>query len=307
MAYLDYQDIIEEIYHNIRKDLNRGKVASYIPELGNVDPDKFGVYLRTIKGDSYSYGDSHEKFSIQSIAKVFSLALAYKTIGANLWKRVGVEPSGNPFNSLVQLEYDKGLPRNPFINAGAIVVCDVLMSLFEDAPKAILNFIRDISGNPNVEFDEKIAASERSQGYRNFALINFIKSFDNITHDCDEVLDFYFKLCSIKMTCKELAETFVFLANSGRNLKLNKDILTPSEAKRINAVMLTCGFYDEAGEFSYRVGLPGKSGVGGGIVAVYPNNYSIAVWSPKLNDKGNSYLGMRFLESFTSETGLSIF
>ncbi len=307
MAYLDYQEIIEEIFHEVRKGLNHGKVASYIPELGNVDPDKFGVYLRTINGDSYSYGDSHEAFSIQSIAKVLSLAMAYKTIGANLWKRVGVEPSGNPFNSLVQLEYDKGLPRNPFINAGAIVVCDVLMSQFDNAPEALLSFIQEMSGNPDIDFDHKIAESERSKGYRNFALVNFIKSFDNITHDCDEVLDFYFKLCSIKMTCKELAETFVFLANSGRKLKLNSDILTSSEAKRMNAIMLTCGFYDEAGEFSYRVGLPGKSGVGGGIVAVYPNNYSIAVWSPKLNEKGNSYLGMRFLERFTSETGLSIF
>ncbi len=307
MAYINYQEIIEEIHTELSKEVNLGNVATYIPELGAVDPSKLGVYLRTVEGETYSYGDSHELFSIQSIAKVLSLALAYKTVGANLWQRVGVEPSGNPFNSLVQLEYDAGCPRNPLINAGAIVVCDELISQFDDAPNKLLEFIRDISGNDEIKFDQRIAESEKSNGFRNRALINFIKSFGNIKNDCEQVLDFYFNLCSIKMTCKELAETFVVLANNGRNIQRNKDILTSSETKRLNAIMLTCGFYDEAGEFSYKVGLPGKSGVGGGIVAIYPNNYSIAVWSPKLNEKGNSYMGMKFLERFTSETGLSIF
>lgn len=307
MAQVKYQEIIEEIFNELKTKPNPGKVASYIPELSNVSPNKFGVYLRTVEGETFCYGDSHEPFSIQSIAKVLSLALAYKKDGVKLWKRVGVEPSGNPFNSLVQLEYDGGKPRNALINAGAIVICDVLMSQYEDAPEVLLDFIRTISGNPRIEYDSRIAESEKSTGFRNMALVNFIKSFDNIKNDSEKVLDFYFNLCSIKMSCKELAETFVFLANNGRNLELNRDILTTSETKRLNAIMLTCGFYDEAGDFTYKVGLPGKSGVGGGIVAVYPNNYSIAVWSPKLNKKGNSYMGMKFLERFTSETGLSIF
>ena len=307
MAQVKYQEIIEEIFNELKTKPNPGKVASYIPELSNVSPNKFGVYLRTVEGETFCYGDSHEPFSIQSIAKVLSLALAYKKDGVKLWKRVGVEPSGNPFNSLVQLEYDGGKPRNALINAGAIVICDVLMSQYEDAPEVLLDFIRTISGNPRIEYDSRIAESEKSTGFRNMALVNFIKSFDNIKNDSEKVLDFYFNLCSIKMSCKELAETFVFLANNGRNLELDRDILTTSETKRLNAIMLTCGFYDEAGDFTYKVGLPGKSGVGGGIVAVYPNNYSIAVWSPKLNKKGNSYMGMKFLERFTSETGLSIF
>lgn len=307
MAQVKYQEIIEEIFNELKTKPNPGKVATYIPELGNVSADKFGVYLRTVEGETFCYGDSDEPFSIQSIAKVLSLALAYKKDGVKLWKRVGVEPSGNPFNSLVQLEYDGGKPRNALINAGAIVICDVLMSQYEDAPGELLNFIRTISGNSHIEYDTRIAESEKSKGFRNMALVNFIKSFDNIKNDSEKVLDFYFNLCSIKMSCKELAETFVFLANNGRNLELNRDILTTSETKRLNAIMLTCGFYDEAGDFTYKVGLPGKSGVGGGIVAVYPNNYSIAVWSPKLNKKGNSYMGMKFLERFTSETGLSIF
>lgn len=307
MAQVKYQEIIEEIFNELKHKNNPGEVADYIPELGNVPADKFGVYLRTVEGETFSYGDCDESFSIQSIAKVLSLALAYKTAGAEVWKRVGVEPSGNPFNSLVQLEYDSGKPRNPLINAGAIVICDVLMSQHENAPEVLLDFIRSISGNPHIDYDTRIAQSEKSEGFRNMALVNFIKSFDNIKNDPDKVLDFYFNLCSIKMSCKQLAETFVFLANNGRNLELNMDVLTSSEAKRLNAIMLTCGFYDEAGDFTYKVGLPGKSGVGRGIVAVYPNNYSIAVWSPKLNKKGNSYMGMKFLERFTSETGLSIF
>lgn len=307
MAQVKYQEIIEEIYNTLKSKTNTGRVATYIPELGNVSPEKFGVYLRTVEGETFSYGDSHEAFSIQSIAKVLSLSLAYKNAGSKLWNRVGVEPSGNPFNSLVQLEYDNGKPRNALINAGAIVICDVLMSQYDDAPNVLLEFIRKISVNPLIDYDPRIALSEKSQGFRNTALVNFLKSFGNINNDTEAVLDFYFNLCSIKMSCKELAETFVYLANNGRNLELNMDVLTPSETKRINAIMLTCGFYDEAGDFTYKVGLPGKSGVGGGIVAVYPNNYSIAVWSPKLNKKGNSYMGMKFLEKFTSETGLSIF
>jgi len=307
MAQVAYQEIIEEIYAELKSVENPGKVATYIPELGNVSPDKFGVYLRTVAGETFHSGDSHELFSIQSIAKVLLLALAYKTIGIKLWERVGVEPSGNPFNSLVQLEYDSGIPRNPLINAGALVVCDVLMSEFSDAPAELLTFIREITGNEKIDFNARIANSEKENGYRNVALSNFLKSFGNIHHDCEEVLDFYFKLCSIKMSCKDLADTFMFLANNGRSPDRKRNILTPSEAKRLNAIMMTCGFYDEAGDFSYRVGLPGKSGVGGGIVAVYPNNYSIGVWSPKLNEKGNSYLGIEFLERFTSETGLSIF
>lgn len=304
---MQYQKIIESIYTDVLQGENKGQVATYIPELGNVSPNKFGVFLTTCENQQFGVGDCYERFSIQSIAKVLSLSMAYKMLGNAIWKRVGVEPSGTAFNSLVQLEYEEGIPRNPLINAGAIVICDILLSQLQNPKQDFLNFVRHAADNPNLNYSEKIAASEKTTGFRNMALINFIRSFGNIKNDVEAVLDFYFNLCSIKMTCQELSQTFLFFANNGRKTTDDTPILNGSQTKRINAIMQTCGFYDEAGEFAFRVGLPGKSGVGGGIVAVHPNKYCIAVWSPRLNAKGNSYRGMRFLEDFTTETQLSIF
>ncbi len=227
--------------------------------------------------------------------------------GDELWQRVDVEPSGTPFNSLVQLEYEKGIPRNPFINAGAIVICDVLLDHLVDPKQDLLAFIREMSGNPNIEYNDKVAESEMTTGYRNRSLINLMKSFGNINHDINNVLDFYFHSCAIEITCKELAQTFLFLACNGVNRLTNEQTVSASRSKRINALMQTCGFYDEAGEFSFCVGLPGKSGVGGGIVAIHPGKYSVGVWSPGLNKKGNSYRGMKVLESLTTSTQSSIF
>jgi glutaminase len=304
---MNYQPIINGVYQQVKSEENVGKVASYIPELGTVSPEKFGVHLTTVKGEYFAVGDSEEKFSIQSIAKVISLSLAYKMEGSKVWDRVGVEPSGTAFNSLVQLEHDRGIPRNPLINAGAIVICDLLVSLLEHPRQRLIEYIREISGNSDIDYCPTIAQSEKSTGFRNAALINFIKSFGNIHNNIETVLDFYYHLCSIKMSCRELAQTFLFLANNGKEIIRQTEILNGSQTKRINAIMQTCGFYDEAGEFTYKVGLPGKSGVGGGIIAVHPNKYVIAVWSPRLNEKGNSYRGMKFLEGFTTETASSIF
>jgi len=304
---INYQNIIDSIYQRVKREENIGQIANYIPELSKIDPDKFGVCLKTIENEEFGIGDWQTKFSIQSISKVLALSLAYKTLGDRIWERVGVEPSGNPFNSLIQLESDNGIPRNPLINAGAMVVCDMLISHTEDASVAFLKFIREICSNKNINYSESIANSEKSVGYRNIALCNFIKSFGNIKNDPNVVLDFYFHMCSIEMTCQELARTFMFLADDNFKSSDNKRILKISQAKRINAIMQTCGFYDESGEFSFKVGLPGKSGVGGGIIALHPDKYSIAVWSPKLNEKGNSNRGMKFLESFTTITESSIF
>jgi glutaminase len=301
------QKSIEIVFEIIRKKENLGEPASYIPELAHVNPESFGLCLSTIDNKQYCQGDAQEKFSIQSIAKVLSLSMAYKMLGGKIWERIGVEPSGTPFNSLVQLETDKGIPRNPFINAGALVICDILISELKNPQADFLNFVRDIADNPQLDYSHRIAESEKSVGYRNMALCYFIKSFGNIKNDPRDVLDFYFLLCSIEMTCVELSQTFLFLANEGRKTSDNKEVLTLSQAKRINAIMQTCGFYDESGEFAYEVGLPGKSGVGGGIIAISPKKYSIAVWSPRLNAKGNSYRGMKFLELFTTETASSIF
>ncbi|PHN05378.1 glutaminase [Flavilitoribacter nigricans] len=304
---MDCQKIIDRVYAEVKAGENLGQVAAYIPELSKIDPDRFGICLTSIDGRQYRAGDAEEPFSIQSIAKVLSLSLAFACIGEPIWKRVDVEPSGTAFNSLLQLESENGIPRNPLINAGAIVVCDILCGYFREPKKELINFIRRAANQPDIDYAADIAASEKSTGYRNFALINYLKSFGNIHNDIDQVIDLYFNLCSIKMNCVELSHTFLFLANNGVQLESGETLLDSSRTKRINAIMQTCGFYDEAGEFAYRVGLPGKSGVGGGITAILPNEYAIAVWSPRLNKKGNSYRGMKFLERFTTETESSIF
>ena len=303
---MNFRAILEEIYSEAKALPALGTVASNIPELAKISPNKFGIHLTTIDGQDFGIGDSDEKFSIQSVSKALTVAYAFSILGEKVWERVGVEPSGNPFNSLVQLEYEKGIPRNPFINAGALVIADILITHLKNPKQDLLNFIRTLSGFETINFNEEVAKSEKDTGFRNAALANFLKSFGNTQNDVEEVLDFYFHQCSLEMTCKELAHSFFFFANEGKT-KAGKPILSQSQVKRLNALMQTCGFYDESGEFTYRVGLPGKSGIGGGIAALFPKNFTVATWSPRLNEKGNSELGMYALEQFTTKTGMSIF
>jgi glutaminase len=303
---MDYSSILNAIYLESKALPVIGTIATTIPELASVNPDKFGIYLTTIDNQDFGIGDFDEKFSIQSVSKALSVAMAFSFLDEKVWQRVGVEPSGNPFNSLVQLEYEKGIPRNPFINAGALVIADILVSELKNPKQDFLTFIRTLSGNETINYNEKVAQSEKDTGFRNAALCNFLKSFGNIKNEVEVVLDFYFHQCSIEMTCKELAHSFFFFANEGKT-KSGKQILSKSQVKRLNALMQTCGFYDESGEFTYKVGLPGKSGIGGGIAALYPNHFSVATWSPRLNEKGNSELGMAALELLTTKMGMSIF
>ena len=303
---MDYQLILDNIYDQILPFANEGKQADYIPALAKVNPDHFGMCLNTVKGESYSIQDSGIRFSIQSISKVFALALALSIKGEDIWKQVGKEPSGTAFNSLFQLELEKGIPRNPFINSGAMVVTDILMNELKDPENDFIDFVRALCGNDTVDYNMEVALSERQNGYMNAAIANLLKYHGRLTNDIEEVLMFYFKMCSIEMSCEELATAF--LAFTGYKPFNYKGFhLTSSQVKRLNAVMQTCGFYDEAGEFSYLVGLPGKSGVGGGIVAVHPLKYSVAVWSPRLNTKGNSIMGLKALELLTTYTAESIF
>ena len=304
---MNFEYLIRDVYQKIKDTEDEGEMASYIPELSKVDPKSFGVHISTINQVNFGIGNCNDKFSIQSIAKVLALILAYRIVGDEIWDRVGVEPSGTAFNSLVQLEADKGIPRNPFLNAGAIVVSDILISNLKNPKEDFIDFVRSISNNTALEYSNRIAQSEKEVGYRNVALCNFIKSFGQIQNEPSDVLDFYFDLCSLEMSCKELSELFLFLANNGLKVKNKEAILSESQSKRVNALMQTCGFYDESGEFAFKVGLPGKSGVGGGIIAIHPDQYAIAVWSPKLNKKGNSHKGMKFLEEFTTRSELSIF
>jgi glutaminase len=304
---MDYKAILNVIEKELEHYDDGGKVATYIPELAKISREKFGMNLCCLNGDHFSFGNYDERFSIQSISKVFTLALAKKFGGKKIWHRVDVEPSGDPFNSLLQLEKEKGIPRNPFINAGSLVISDILISEMENPKEELLEFVRKISDDQTIVYDEKVAKSEMDNGYRNRALVNYMKSLGNINNDVDEILEFYFHQCSLSMSCHQLSKAFMIFANEGKIIGTEEKAIGANSSKRINAIMQTCGFYDEAGEFSFRVGLPGKSGVGGGIVAVHPGQYSVAVWSPPLNEKGNSEKGMKALEELTSLTGLSIF
>ncbi|CAM3318640.1 glutaminase [Zobellia roscoffensis] len=303
---IDYQSIIDTIVTHSKEATNRGIVASYIPELANVSSQKFGIYILDANKKSYSSGEALEGFSIQSISKVLTLAFSFGLVGDELWKRVDVEPSGDPFNHLSLLEQENGIPRNPFINAGAIVIADILVSRLKKPKEEFLSFIQELTNDSSIRYNEKVALSEKRTGYKNYAAASLLKSYGNLHNDVESVLDFYFYQCSLEMNCQQLTSAFYIFMNHGK-CQRGKIYLTTNQVKRINALMLTCGFYDEAGEFAFEVGLPGKSGVGGGIVALLPNTYCVATWSPGLNAKGNSKLGMAALEELTTKTGHSIF
>ena len=304
---LDLPDILGSIDEEVRKRFGEGKRADYIDALANVPIDRFGMALVTPDGEVVEVGDSREKFSIQSISKVHTVTMALDAVGDALWDRVDREPSGDPFNSLVQLEYEKGIPRNPFINSGALVVADVLLSAHDDAGKALVEFIRERAGCVDIGADDVVAKSERESGFRNIATANFIRSYGNIENDVDAVLDLYFLQCSLAMTCVDLARSVQFLSRSGYCGVSGKRVVSKQLSTRINSLMMTAGTYDAAGDFAYYVGLPAKSGVGGGIVAVVPHVMSLCAWYPGLDEKGNSLLGGYALHRFTQMTGLSVF
>ena len=303
---MQFQTILEEINGEIRPLLGKGgAVATYIPALARVSPLQFGIALRTCDGAEAAAGDSATPFSIQSLSKVFSLTLAMRSLGESLWQRIGREPSGSPFNSLVQLETERGIPRNPFINAGAIAVADRLLSQ-GNAKASILALLSSLC-NEAIHIDPEVAHSEADTGFRNAALANFMKAFGTLDNDVAQVLDVYFNQCAIRMNCLQVARAAGYLCRDGGHPYGELQVITAAQARRVNALMLTCGTYDAAGEFAFRIGLPCKSGVGGGIVAVVPDTLSLCVWSPTLDATGNSYLGRMALELFVTKTGLSVF
>jgi glutaminase len=303
---MDLQALLDDIATEAAPFAVGGKVADYIPALAAVDPARFGIALATVDGQLYGSGDWRQAFSIQSVSKAFSLALVLARDGEALWQRVGREPSGSAFNSLVQLEYEKGIPRNPFLNAGALILIDRLLSLTGDSLGTLRAFLRTESGNGALDSDAAVAASEATHGHRNAALAHFMASYGNLENPVALVLDHYFRQCALTMSCADLAKAGLFLANHGLRADGSR-LLSRSEAKRINAIMLTCGTYDAAGDFAYRVGLPGKSGVGGGILAVLPGRGVLCVWSPALDAHGNSVAGVEALDRFTTRTGWSVF
>ncbi|MFD1612568.1 glutaminase [Sphingomonas tabacisoli] len=306
---MNLAQIVADIAAEMAAEADRGRVADYIPALARVDPAHFGIAVVTHEGAVHEAGHSETPFSIQSVSKVFALTLALDRIGPPLWKRVGREPSGSAFNSIIQLESERGIPRNPFINAGAIVVSDALLA-GHDARETIgdlLRFVRFLAEDEGVEIDGEVAHSEAATGFRNIALGNYMKSFGNLENAVEEACKVYFHQCALSMSCRQLAMAGRFLMNDGLQPGSGARITTPERTRRINALMLTCGHYDGSGEFAFRVGIPGKSGVGGGILGVVPGKASIAVWSPGLNERGNSKLGSLALERLAERTGWSVF
>lgn len=303
------QDILAEVRAAIEPHRGEGKVADYIPALACVDPHKFGIAFASADGEVHGVGDCDEAFSIQSISKVFTLALALERVQADLWKRVGREPSGSAFNSIVQLEREGGKPRNPLINAGAIATTGQLVGdrSADEAIADLLAFLRSRAKDDRIAVDDVVARSEAATGTRNRSLAWFMKTYDIIEGEVETVLDAYFRQCAVAMSCRQLARAALFLAFDGRDPITGDEAVIWHNARRINSVMLLCGHYDNSGEFAYRVGLPGKSGVGGGILAIAPGHGAIAVWSPGLNRFGTSAVGARALEKLIDLTGWSVF
>ncbi|SUD58186.1 glutaminase [Ectopseudomonas oleovorans] len=307
LASLSMQALLNEILDEVRPLIGQGKVADYIPALASVVPAQLGIAVYGNDGQVHVAGDARTPFSIQSISKVFSLVQAIGHSGESIWQRLGHEPSGQPFNSLVQLEFERGKPRNPFINAGALVICDINQSRYAAPALSMRDFVRRLSGNPEVTVDNHVAESEYQHRARNAAAAYLMQSFGNFHNEVEAVLRSYFSCCALRMSCVDLARAFGFLANEGFCQHSGEQVLSPRQTKQINAIMATSGLYDEAGNFAYRVGLPGKSGVGGGIVAVVPGQFSVCVWSPELNAAGNSLAGIKALELLSERIGWSVF
>ena len=305
----DLAGILAAVQGDMQAHLGHGEVADYIPALARVDPKRFGMAVMTVDGDSAAVGDADAPFSIQSVSKVFTLTMALERVGSELWDRVGREPSGSRFNSMVRLEQEHGVPRNPLINPGALVVCDVLLG--QGLPNAtigrITDFLREVTCDASVHVDMEVAQSEADTGFRNASLANFLKAWGNLNGRVEDVLDVYFHQCALAMSCRQLARAGLYLAGGGVDPVTGAQVATAVRARRINAVMMTCGHYDASGEFAFRVGLPGKSGVGGGILAVAPRKGVAAVWSPGLNAAGTSHVGALALERFAALAGWSVF
>ncbi|RUS60675.1 glutaminase [Pseudorhodobacter sp. E13] len=299
------QAILDRITETARAATDRGKVATYIPELAGVDPQRFGIAVALADGQVLHAGDAQVPFSIQSISKVFTLAIALGRLGDRLWKGVGREPSGQAFNSILQLEHEHGRPRNPFINAGAIAVTDAILAGHKPREMLgeLLRFIRTAAGDDDIHINDAVARSEQATGHRNMALAHFMRAHGNLANAPELTLGAYFHQCAVEMSAVQLALSGRFLMAAPGAPRM----VSPARVRRINAMMMMCGHYDASGDFAYRVGLPGKSGVGGGILVVAPGRASIAVWSPGLNAQGNSKLGTEAMEHLARETGWSVF
>ncbi|MDP5212276.1 glutaminase B [Pseudoalteromonas tunicata] len=301
-----FNDILQQISQQARCCFGQGKVANYIPALADVPAKQFSIAIHTVDGQTFSAGDAHATFSIQSVSKALTLTLAMQHHGDEIWRRVGKEPSGTAFNSLAQLEFETGIPRNPFINAGALVVCDALVSRVSAPVFNMLETARLLSANDKVVINKKVADSEYQHRHRNAAMAHLMKSFNNFDNDVDTVLRAYFSYCAIEMSSIELAKTFSYLANQGVCVQSGRQMLSAKQTQQVNSLLFTSGLYDAAGDFAFRVGIPAKSGVGGGIIGIVPGKFTVCVWSPELNEFGNSVAGLYALELLAEKLHISM-
>jgi len=300
------KNLIESLLSQYKTE-NSGVLADYIPELAKVNPDLFAISITNIKGQVFSCGDNLQDFTLQSTSKPFVYGLALKLHGPQyVHQRVGIEPSGEAFNSIIELEKRTHLPFNPMINSGAIAIANQIQSDENHRVDKVLNLFTDLT-NRTVKINYQVYESEKKTAHRNRAIAHLLRHFNVIHDDIEETLDLYFKQCSIMVNVDNLSLMAATLANQGINPVTQKKIYSSIDNQKILSLMFTCGMYDTAGEWAYTVGLPGKSGVSGAMIAVVPGQYGIAVYSPLINDHGHSIRGLKVLEDLSQKLKLSLF
>jgi glutaminase len=325
------RQVVDDVVGRLEVIEHFGRAAE-IKALKEVETDRFGMAVATSDGNVVLGGEAETTFPIQSISKVFALTIALKVFGGEVWKRVGREPSGDPFNSIVDLERLKGIPRNPLINAGALVICDMLADIGKQdrdedkaggakarggrgkdgktaaLPRTVRDFLEAEIGEKDLaKVSEIVEQDGKTAGFSNRALAFLAKGFGNLNNDVEAVMKLYVEQCAVALSCRQLALAGRYLMIDTANAKGEVSEEHASLARRVNAMMLTCGQYDGSGDFAFRVGLPAKSGVGGGMLAIVPNVASVAVWSPGLDDNGNSLLGTLALEQLADRMDWSVF
>ena len=304
------EELLERLLKECRPAAREGRVADYIPELAKGDPEALGIYIIGSEGKRSWAGDCRQPFTIQSIVKPILLLQALLDNGAEfVMSRVGVEATGKPFDAINSGDQhlDSG-NINPMVNMGAIVMCSLIHGGgYEERFSRLLNLTRKLAGDRELGVDEAVYHSEKSHGSKNRALAYLLKSHGLLDGDVEEVLDCYFRACSIRLDCRGLAHIGAVLSNRGRLPVSNERIFPSALSRYVNAILMTCGMYDGSGEFALRVGVPAKSGVGGGIMAVAPTRMGIGIFGPALDRKGNSVAGIKLLERLSGELHLSIF
>lgn len=310
MTEYKYQNTLNEMVLEAKNHTKYGRVANYIPALGEANPDTLSVAIYRGNGECDSAGCIHEKFTLQSISKVLTLALALMDRGEEyVFSKVGMEPTGDPFNSIAKLESNlPSKPLNPMINAGALAVTNMILGDSADEKLGrILSLIHEMTSNTEISYSERVAKSEFDTAFLNRSLGYFMKQHGVIQGDVDELLDLYTKQCAIELDCHELAKLGYVIANEGRNPITNRQVIPLHITRILKTFMVTCGMYNSSGEFAMRVGIPSKSGVSGGIMCAVPYGIGIGIYGPALDDRGNSFAGMKLLESLSNRYDLSVF